>query len=65
MFKFLLVLIAALAAVTFPIYFVIFMLRVMILAIVGPILGIFMAICWKMNVWSEKRKGKKVIVLKQ
>ena len=56
--KIIFALLAALAAVSFPIYFVVFLLRLMILVVVAPIAFLFTYVCWKLHVFSEKAKAR-------
>ena len=51
-------LVAALAAVSFPIYLVIWLIRLLLLCIFGPVIWFGVMLCRKVHAWRGRRARK-------
>ena len=57
-------LVAAFAAVSFPIYLVVFTLRFLLMLILAPIVGLIFGASWKLRE-RQSRKNTKTIVIRR
>jgi len=51
-------LVAAFAAVTFPVYLVVNTLRMLLMLLLAPILGILLAVNWTVRQWGKRKEHK-------
>ena len=60
--RILVLLVAAFAAVSFPIYLVVFTLRLLLMLILAPIIGLVLGATWKVREWSNRRSTKTILL---
>ena len=63
MLRLIVTLVAALAAVSFPIYLVIWFVRLLLLCIFGPVIWFGVMLCRKVHAW-KRRRTRKLLVCK-